>query len=273
MRSCWPRSPTRPPCSPGGTSAPEPRPDRDRRPRGRAGRPTSTWRPGSSPRHFSPWRPGRGRGPAPRAILPALLFVAGFGVAVAPIFLLKEGRQGAYFARPTDHSIVAEMRFARSVMPVFAAAADSLVAPWFLEDPYRHHDLPDRSKLGWIPGPPVALILARSLVRPREPLSAYLLTQGGRPGGLRRGRTCRAFRWLPVRLHGRRGRGRGCRGVLCAMSGSPTLRRTAGVAALGLLTIVGAAGARDALANWPLRRETFDHFHGQDTLLARAALR
>jgi hypothetical protein len=32
-------------------------------------------------------------------------------------------------------------------------------------------------------------------------------------------------------------------------------------------------GARDALAGWAERRETFDGFHGQDTLIGRAAAR
>jgi hypothetical protein len=42
---------------------------------------------------------------------------------------------------------------------------------------------------------------------------------------------------------------------------------------VGLLTIHGALGARDVLAVWPERKETFDGFHGQDTLLARTVLR
>jgi hypothetical protein len=45
------------------------------------------------------------------------------------------------------------------------------------------------------------------------------------------------------------------------------------IAAVGLLAVLGMLAARDALLRWPARRETFDGFHGQDTLIARAALR
>jgi hypothetical protein len=219
------------------------------------------------PREDGPaWRPSAAA---------ALLFAAGFAAAAAPIFLFREGREGAYFARPADHSVVAEMRYMRSPMPAFAAAADSLVAPWLKSDPYRHHDLPGRSRLGWILGPPVALALARSLLRPREPFSAYLLTQGaaalaasvagghaGVPNGYRFGYLADV---TAVAAAG---------GVLCAIAFIPApARRIAGIAAVGLLTIHGALGARDVLAVWPERKETFDGFHGQDTLLARTVLR
>jgi hypothetical protein len=52
-------------------------------------------------------------------------------------------------------------------------------------------------------------------------------------------------------------------------------RRPAALAALGLIAVSGALGARDALLRWPDRAETFGDsgFHGQDTLIARAALR
>src|SRR5262249_17528887 len=85
-------------------------------------------------------------GPALRpSIGPAVLYAAGFAIAVAPIFLFTEGRQGAYFARPVDHSLVAEIRYARSIMPGFTAAAGSLVAPGLLGGPSGHHDLPGQS--------------------------------------------------------------------------------------------------------------------------------
>src|SRR5262249_39203227 len=50
-------------------------------------------------------------------------------------------------------------------------------------------------------------------------------------------------------------------------------RRAAALAAVGLVAVSGALGARDALVVWPRLRETFDGFHGQDTLIGRAALR
>ena len=63
-------------------------------------------------------------------------------------------------------------------------------------------------------------------------------------------------------------------GILCLLAlVAPETRRAAAIAALGLVAISGILGARDALRDWPRRRETFDGFHGQDTLLARAAVR
>lgn len=216
-----------------------------------------------------------GTGPArPRAGL-ALLFAAGFACAAAPIFLLREGRVAPYFARASDHSLLAEIRYMHSTMPAFAAAADSMAAPWLKADPYRHHDLPGKTRLGWILGLPVAAALARSLLRPREEFSAYLLSQAGAalagsvagghagvPNGYRFGYLSNV---TAVAAAG---------GVLCLLALLPLSRRHAGaIAAVGLLTISGALGARGALLVWPERRETFDGFHGQDTLLARTALR
>jgi hypothetical protein len=63
-------------------------------------------------------------------------------------------------------------------------------------------------------------------------------------------------------------------GVLCVLAlVAPARRRAAALAALGLVAASGALSARDALVVWPQRLETFDGFHGQDTLIARAALR
>jgi hypothetical protein len=50
-------------------------------------------------------------------------------------------------------------------------------------------------------------------------------------------------------------------------------RRVASIAAIGLLALSGAFGARDALVAWPARAETFDAFAGQDYLIVRAAAR
>jgi hypothetical protein len=46
----------------------------------------------------------------------------------------------------------------------------------------------------------------------------------------------------------------------------------AALAAIGALAIMGAIGARDSF-RWARDRGTFDGFHGQDTLVGRAALR
>lgn len=205
----------------------------------------------------------------------ALLVAVGFACAAAPIFLFHAGRAAPYFARPADHSLLAEIRYSRSPMPAFAAAADSLAGPWFVPDPYAHHDLPGRTRLGWILGLPVAVAFARSLLYPAEDFSAYLLSQAGAafaasvagghagvPDGYRFGYLSDA---AAVAAAG---------GVLCLLALVPeSRRRSAALAGVGLLAISGALGARDALLVWPQRRETFDGFHGQDTLLARAALR
>jgi len=234
----------------------------------------AAWIAGAALLLFSAW-PREGAGPVRPGLVSALLFAAGFACAATPIFLLKEGRTAAYFARASDHSLLAEVRYMQSAMPAFAAAADSLVAPWFKADPYRHHDLPRKTRLGWMLGVPVALALARSLLRPCEPFSAYLLSQGcaalagsvagghaGVPNGYRFGYLADV---AAVAAAG---------GTLCLIALLPVARRrTAAIAVFGLVVISGTLAARDALLVWPHSRETFDGFHGQDTLLARTALR
>jgi hypothetical protein len=42
---------------------------------------------------------------------------------------------------------------------------------------------------------------------------------------------------------------------------------------VGALAVGGALSARDALLRWPRLETTFDGFHGQDTLIGRAAAR
>jgi hypothetical protein len=204
-----------------------------------------------------------------------VLVAVGFACVTAPIFLFHAGRTAPYFARAADHSLLAEIRYSRSPLPALNAAADSLAGPWFLSDPYAHHDLPGRTRLGWILGLPVAVAFARSLVRPSEEFSGYLLSQAGAafaasvagghagvPDGYRFGYLSDA---AAVAAAG---------GVLCLLALVPeSRRRAAALTGVGLFAIAGALGARDALLVWPQRRETFDGFHGQDTLLARTALR
>jgi hypothetical protein len=63
-------------------------------------------------------------------------------------------------------------------------------------------------------------------------------------------------------------------GLLSILGGlTRSRRRTGALVAIGLLSVSGAVAARDALLRWPARPETFDGFHGQDTLFARAVLR
>lgn len=219
--------------------------------------------------------PAVGAGPSRPRLRLALVFAAGFACAAAPIFVFQEGRAAPYFARTSDHSLLAEIRYTHSVMPAFAAAADSIAAPWFKPDPHPHHDLAGHTRLGWILGLPVALALARCLLKPREELSGYLLTQGGAalaasiagghagvPNGFRFGYLSDVAAVAAAA------------GVLWLVAVVPAARRRAAAsAALGILGVCGLLGARDALAVWPQRQETFDGFHGQDTLIARTALR
>ena len=234
----------------------------------------AAWVAGAALLLFAAWPAGEAARWRPRILL-ALVFAAGFAVAAAPIFLLARGRAAPYFARAQDHSLLREIGYARSPMPGLAAAADSLVAPWFKEDPHPGQDLPGKNRLGWILGIPVAFALLRSLLRPAEDFSAYLLSQAGAalaasiagghagvPNGYRF-----AYLATPAAVAA-------AGGVLCLLAlVQARRRRAAALAAVGVIAIGGALSARDALLEWPQRQETFDGFHGQDTLLARSALR
>jgi hypothetical protein len=160
-------------------------------------------------------------------------------------------------------------------MPAFAAVADSLTAPWLGVDPFARNDLPGKTRLGWILGIPVAVAFGRSLLRPRETFSALLLVHAaaalaasiagghaGLPNGYRFGYLSTV---TAVAAAG---------GILSILGWvPPARRRAAALAAIGLVAFSGALAARDALLRWPARPETFDDFHGEDTLLARAQLR
>ncbi len=227
-------------------------------------------------RRSSPLRSFRSSGPGRGGSLKlALLFSAGFAAAAAPIFLFQEGRPVAYFARTSDHNLALEIVRSGSPLPAAAAAADALAAPWWLPDPSPRQDLPGAARLGFLLGVPFAVALVRSLLLPRAELSALLLCHAGA-----------AF--LATVAGGQAGNPNGSRfgylttvtavaaaaGALALLNAAPPgRRRAAALAALGAFCVSGALGARDALAAWPDRAETFDGFHGQDTLLARAALR
>ncbi len=223
---------------------------------------------------FAIW-PDATRGNGPFRLRLALVFVAGFALAASPLFLLREPGGSPYFARASDHNLLREVHYLRSPLPAFLAAADAIAAPWFKSDPFDHHDLPGRTRLGWILGIPVAVALSRALARPKEPFSAFLLCHGaaafaaavagghaGIPNGYR-------FAYLSnVTAVAAAG------GILALLGVVPAARRRPAVlAALGLVAISGVLGARDALLRWPERPETFGGFFGHDTLLGRAAAR
>jgi hypothetical protein len=214
-------------------------------------------------------RPRIARGPA---------FVVGFALAAAPLFLLHEGRRASYFARANDHNVFQEIERTRSVMPPIAAAADLFAAPWFLADPTARHDVPGRPRLPWPIGVAVAIALLRALRRPRDAVSGLLLAhaaaallsvvaggQADQPNGSR-------FAYLSSIAAVA-----GAAGTLWLVGVFPRGRRgaarLAAIVAVGVVSVEGALGARDALILWPERPENFDSFHGQDTLIGRAASR
>jgi hypothetical protein len=204
-----------------------------------------------------------------------LAFVVAFVLASSPLFLLKAHRTSPYFARAADHSLFREIGYMRTPLPAFAAVADSLTAPWFGVDPFAHHDLPGKTRLGWLLGISVAVAFGRSLVRPRDALSAFLLAEGGAAlaasiaGGHAGLPNSYRFGYLTtVTAVAAAG------GLLCILGWvPPARRRVAALAAIGLVAISGALASRDALLRWPALHETFDGFHGQDTLFARAMIR
>jgi len=234
----------------------------------------AAWIPAAALLGFSVWPPPEGEESRARARR-LVSCAAGLILAVAPLFLLREGRTHPYFGRTARHSVLAEIRYTRSLLPPFSAAADALVAPWLLPEPAGWLDLPGRSRLGWIVGVPVAVALSCSLRFPRRELSGLLLLhaaaafaaavaggQAGHPNGFRFGYLTTVTAVAAAA------------GVLQLLQLPPgRFRRAAAIGAVGLLAASGAAGARDALLEWPERRSTFDSFHGEDTLIGRAAAR
>jgi hypothetical protein len=207
----------------------------------------------------------------PRARLVAG-FLFGLALAVAPLFLLREGRVVPYFNRAGDHNVFKEIRYNRSAMPLFAVTADALASPWLVTDPTPRHDL-TRSRLGLL-GIPLAVAFGQALLRPRRELSALLLFQAaaalaasvaggqsGNPNGLRYGylATLTAVAVAAGAL------------ILLRLVSEPR-RRLGGLVAIGALAVASGAGAAGS-SRWARDRGTFDGFHGQDTLVGRAALR
>ena len=223
---------------------------------------------------YALWPDGREGGGRFRLRL-AFAFALAFGVAASPLFLSRKPGGSPYFARASDHNVLREMRYLRSPMPAVLAAADAIASPWFKSDPFDHHDLPGKTRLGWILGIPVAIALGRSLVRRRDPVSGFLLCHAaaafaaavaGGHAGIPNG-----YRF--VYLSNVTAVAAAC-GILalCGLA-PPVRRRAAAMAAVGLVAISGTLGARDALLRWPERPETFGGFFGHDTLLGRAVAR
>jgi hypothetical protein len=207
----------------------------------------------------------------PRARL-AAGYLLGLAIAIAPLFLFREGRVLPYFNRANDHNVFREIRYNRSVFPLAATAADALASPWYLPDPTRRHDL-ERPRLELL-AIPLAIVFGRALLAPRRELSALLLLhagtafaasvaggQSGNPNGLRFGYLATV---ASVAI---------AAGVLALVSAAPAAARRGSAAGAVAATIAcGAWGVHEFLL-WSRARGTFDEFHGQDTIVGRAALR
>jgi hypothetical protein len=234
----------------------------------------SAWPAGAALGLFALWPAEAGEKVSSR-LARASVFALGFAACAAPLFLLREGRAAPYFARTRDHNVLLEIRRTRSLGPPVEAIADALVSPWLLADPTPRHDLPGRSRLGWLLGLPVAIALGRALLRPRDALSGLLLAhaaaflaavaaggQADNPNGSR-------FAYLSTVAAVA-----AAAGILWIVGLVPArARRAAALAAVGAVAVHGALSARAALMLWPAHPETFRGFHGQDTLIGRAAAR
>ncbi|MEO8432908.1 MAG: hypothetical protein ABI592_15495 [Acidobacteriota bacterium] len=212
----------------------------------------------------APWR---ARAPV------AVWLAAGFAVAAAPLFLLREGRTVPYFARAANQSLWREVRAARSPLPVLEAAADALAAPWWRADPSPWQDVP-RPRLGWLLGVPVAIAVFRALRSPRQELSGLLLAHAAaagaasvasgsvmQPNGFR-------FAYLTT-VTGVAA----ASGVMALFAASPPRsRRAAALALTGALAVSGALALRTVFFEWAPRLEILDGFSGHDNLAARTAL-
>ncbi|MGA7990415.1 MAG: hypothetical protein WCC53_03180, partial [Thermoanaerobaculia bacterium] len=108
-------------------------------------------------------------------LLRAAVFAGAFALAAAPLFLPGSRGDPPYFARTGNHNVLSEIRYQKSVLPLFGATADALAAPWFVPDPAPWTDLPGRSRLGLILGVCFAAGFGRAFLKPRDELSGLLL--------------------------------------------------------------------------------------------------
>jgi hypothetical protein len=231
----------------------------------------SAWVAAAALAAFAAWPEEASRKLRPRVGL-AAAFLLGLAIATAPLFLLKEGRVLPYFNRANDHNVFREMRYNRSAFPIAAAAADALASPWYLPDPTRRHDL-DRPRLELL-AIPLAVAFGRALLFPGRELSALLLLhagaafaasvaggQSGNPNGLRFGYLSTV---AAVAI---------ASGLLSLLSAAPPgARRVWGTAILAATVACSAWGVHEFLL-WSRAQETFVGFHGQDTIVGRAAIR
>lgn len=220
------------------------------------------------------WPLGDDKPLAERAVSTSL-FGAGFAVVVLPLFTLGGPADPPYFARVGSHNLLRELRIHRSPMPFLSATADGLKAPWLVPEPEGKPDLPFRSRLGWILGIAVAVAFARSLVRPRDALSALLLSHAaaGLAAAVAQGESGHPNGFRFVYLTPLSAIAVAAGGLALIAAVPPKQRRAAALASVLLLVFSGARGAVDACVVWPAARTTFAAFMGHETLIAEAALR
>lgn len=208
-------------------------------------------------------------------ILRVAVFAGAFGLVASPLFLPGSGGDPPYFVRAGNHNVLSEIRYQKTVLPLFGAAADALAAPWFVPDPAPWSDLPDRSRMGLVLGVCLAVGFGRAFLRPRDELSGLLLAhalaagvsavaqgESGHPNGYRY-----VYLTVPAALGI-------ASGLLALVGGVPErVRRSAALAGVGAVAIAGMLGARDACVVWPRARPTFTKFRGCGMLLGEAAHR
>jgi hypothetical protein len=109
-----------------------------------------------------------------RSLLPAL-FVLGFGLAVSPLFLFREGRTTPYFQRAPIQRTLLGVRYWRSPVAVLEAASDGISAPWVSAS----REWPRNVQLRLVFRLLLAVAFLRALRRPRDELSMIILAQAG----------------------------------------------------------------------------------------------
>ena len=234
----------------------------------------SAWIAGAALALWATLRDGEDDPAGPR-VLRGAVFAGAFALAAAPLFLPGARGDPPYFVRAGNHNVLSEIRYQRSALPLFGAAADALAAPWFVPDPAPWGDLPGRSRLGLVLGVCLAVGFGRAFLDPRTELSGLLLAHAAAGG-------------LSAVLQGESGHPNGYRyvfltvpaalaiasGFLALVGSAPERsRRIAALAGVGALAVTGTLGARDACLVWPEARSTFRQFHGCGMLLGEAAHR
>jgi hypothetical protein len=110
-----------------------------------------------------------------RLVLPGF-FVFGLLLAASPLFLFRAGRTTPYFVRTRHQNLIAEVRYTRSPLPAFEAAADGISAPWLISSA---RGWPENVQLGLVFRALLAITFLRALARPRDELSMILLAHAG----------------------------------------------------------------------------------------------